>query len=129
MASYGSITVEINDAAWDSLTDDFDSPVGMLVAELSAESAALAAAKVHVFPGTPKSTVWNPATSTANLPSGYTKGTIRPHLAKGSRTGRVYGGVNVAALPTVFLEYEPKGAEQMTRRYPFMSTALDELVL
>jgi hypothetical protein len=41
----------------------------------------------------------------------------------GSRGG-LYGGVNAEADPTIFLE---KPAEQMDRKYPFLTTGLDSL--
>ena len=45
---------------------------------------------------------------------------------RGSRGG-MYGGVNVNAFPTVFLEFPPKGAVQMDSRYPFVTTGLESI--
>jgi hypothetical protein len=112
----------------DRMLNDWDGPVGQLIAELSERGAGIARRAVHVWPGTARSTIWNRATSTA-VPPGYTRSTIRPHLARGSRTGKIYGGANAAGFPGYFLEADPHGAEQYHDKYPFMSTALDELDL
>jgi hypothetical protein len=39
-------------------------------------------------------------------------------------TYTLYGGVNAAGNPGIFLEAP---AEQMTRKYPFLTTAMDSL--
>jgi hypothetical protein len=122
----GTAVVRWNYPAVDELLNSLDGPVGRLIAELSGRAASIARRRVHVRPGTPGSTVWNEATSTA-WPPGYTRASIRTHLARGARTGKLYGGVNASGSPTFFLEYPPRGAEQMTDRYPFLTTALDEL--
>lgn len=115
----------LDERAYEDLFRSPDGPVGQLIAELDERAAMTARGIVHVYPGTARSTIWNPATSTALLPAGYTKGTIRVHgPVRGSRGG-LYGGVNAAAAPTIFLEHP---AEQMRARgYPFLTTALNTL--
>lgn len=111
----------------DELFNDWAGPVGKLIAELSDRGAGIARRRVHVRPGTPRSTVWS-AKSTA-LPVGWTRASIRTHLARGTRTGNIYGGANATGYPGYFLEKDPHGAEQYYDKYPFMSTARDELSL
>ena len=94
--------------------------VANFIWELSLEAAAVAIATVHVLPGTPRSGYWTPK-STAIRPSGYTRARIRPHLAWGARTGKVYGGVNSPYAPSTWLETP---AEQYKREYPFLTTGL-----
>jgi hypothetical protein len=114
-------------ASVDELVHDPDGPVGQLIAELSERAAVVAREAAHVFPGTGRSTVWNPVTSTAMLPSGVIRESVRVHLpVRGSRGG-MYGGVNVL-FQAVFLEFPPKGSVQMYDRYPFMTTGLDSLI-
>ena len=111
------------------LLNDPVGPVGMLIEELDFQAAIIARARVHVYPGTRRSTIWNPATSTARyaMPPGTTQRSIHTHGPFVGSRGGLYGGVNANAFPTVFLEYPPKGAVQMHDRYPFMTTALDAL--
>jgi hypothetical protein len=110
----------------DFVTDP-DGPVGLLIAELSERAATVARGAAHTFPGTPRSTVWS-ARSTAVLPSGITKASIRVHPPVRGTRGGMYGGVNVIMIPAVFLEFPPKGSVQMYDRYPFMTTGLDSLI-
>ena len=124
-------SVRINAVAvQDLLTDpDPDSMVGELIFELSARAALVARGAAHVWPGTPKSTIWNPLTSTARyaLPPGHTRGSIHTHGPYRGSRGGMYGGVNVNAFPTVFLEFPPKGSVQMDSRYPFVTTGLESI--
>lgn len=125
MAAYlGDVTIEWDDRALDDLLNSMDGPVGMLISELSLRAALVATTVVHVLPGTPRSGYWN-SRSTAVRPPGYTKSRIRPHLAYGSRTGHLYGGVNAPAAPSIWLEMP---AEQMYETYPFLTTGLWSLV-
>jgi hypothetical protein len=111
--------IQLDDAEIFDMLNSADGPVGQLIIELSAQAAAVATTAVHVRPGTPRSTVWGPR-STA-LPPGYTKARIRPHLAWGAQTGRIYGGVNAPYPISTWLETP---AEQMYREYPFLTTGL-----
>ena len=122
-ARLGDITIEWDDRALDDLLNSMDGPVGMLISELSLRAALVATAVVHVRPGTPASATTG-RTSNAR-PPGFTKARIRPHLAYGSRTGKLYGGVNAPADPSIFLEMP---AEQMHTEYPFLTTGLWSLI-
>jgi hypothetical protein len=111
-----------DDAAIDDLLNSEFGPVGQLIAELSSRAALVATAVVHVRPGTPASATTG-RTSNAR-PPGFTKARIRPHLARGTVTGHLYGGVNAPADPTIFLELP---ASQMSREFPFLTTGLFSL--
>jgi hypothetical protein len=123
----GSLRISPGDV--EAMLSDPAGPVGRLIAELDEKAADIARSTVHVFPGTRRSTIWNPATSTARyaLPPGFTRRSIHVHGPVAGSLGGMYGGVNVAAFPAVFLEHRPHGAVQMRDRYPFMTTALDAL--
>jgi hypothetical protein len=121
--------LRIDAGSVEELLTDPAGPVGRLIAELDEKAADIARTAVHVFPGTRRSTIWNPATSTARyaMPPGFTRRSIHVHGPVAGSLGGMYGGVNVAAFPAVFLEHRPRGASQMHDRYPFMTTALDGL--
>jgi len=113
--------------AVEDLLRDPEGPVGDFIGELSRRAAGVARTVVHVFPGTPRSTIWNRRTSTAILPPGYTLESIRTHWPQIGTRGGMFGGVDATGLPSVFLEYRPNGAEQMVSRYPFLTTGLESL--
>ena len=119
-------SVRINAGDVHELLNDPAGPVGLLIAELDERAATVARGAVHVFPGTPRSTIWNPATSTARyaMPPGFTKASIRTHGPVIGSRGGMYGGVNVEAFPAVFLEHP---SSQYYDKYPFMTTGLDSL--
>ena len=113
------VTVEWDEKAIDDLLNSVEGPVGMFIADLSVRATIVATAVVHVRPGTASS-----ATTGKNSdarPRGFTKASIRPHLARSARTGHLYGGVNAPADPAIFLE---KPAEQEHDKYPFLTTGL-----
>jgi len=117
--------VQLDEAAIFEVLNSIDGPVGKLLIELSDRVVIVATGVVHVFPGTPRSTIWAWG-STAVLPPGTTKASIRPHVAHGSRTGHIYGGADALAVPGIFLEHP---AEQMYDQYGFLSTGLEALVI
>lgn len=119
-----SVEIHWDDGAFDDLLDSIEGPVGQFIAELSARAAVVAVNVVHVRPGTPASATTG-RTSNAR-PPGFTKARIRPHLARGTRTGHLYGGVNAPADPTIFLEYLPH-TEQYHRPFPFLTVGLYSL--
>lgn len=125
------VIFHLDDKAWDEEFNSIGGPVGRLIAELSEQAAITARRVVHVLPGTPRSGYWT-ARSSAVRPAGYTKSSIHTHgPVRGSRTGKLYGGVNAAADPGIFLEHP---AEQMIphsggRGYPFLTVGLAELEL
>lgn len=125
-ANLGGVRFSLDDRAYDDTFFSVTGPVGQLVAELSTEATAIARRAVHVWPGTPRSTIWNIRTSTAILPSGYTRERTVPHGPVRSPGGWLYGGVNAPLLPSVFLEHP---SEQMYEKYPFLTTSIEELRL
>jgi hypothetical protein len=92
-----------------------DGPVGQLIFELSARAAAVATAVVRVRTGRGGSTA---------RPPGFTKASIRVHFPAWGSLGLIYGGVNAAADPTIFLEYP---AIQYHEAHPFLTTGLFSL--
>ena len=110
--------VHVDDDAVHELLNDPDGPVGQLLIELSERAAATARRLVPVRREASKPWI----RTTAHYP-GYTLRTIHPHVAY-DNAGLIYGGVNAAASPSIFLEYP---AVQMHRRYPFLTTAMDSL--
>lgn len=100
-----------------------EGPVGELIGELSEKAAAVARGAVHVRPGTAKSATTGHGSNAR--PPGFTKADIRVHGPVRGAYG-MYGGVNAAADPTIFLELP---ARQMDRRYPFLTVGLDSLDL
>lgn len=114
-------------ASVDDLIHDPAGPVGELILQLSLRAVMVAVTTAHVLPGTRRSSVWNPATSTAVVPPGTMRDSIHVHPpVRGSRGG-MYGGANVL-FQAVFLEFPPRGSVQMYDRYPFMTTGLDSLI-
>lgn len=123
MPVVGQADIRWSQAAIDDLMKSADSPVARLLMELSEQVAAVARAVVPVRNPAKGSRGRAGRNSTAHVP-GYTKALIRPHLGRGSITGSLYGGANAPGSPGIFLEYP---AEQMTRKYPFLTTGLDSL--
>lgn len=117
-----TVVLHWSDAAEAELLNSVDGPVGRLIMELSYRAAAVArsAAPVRAVPGTRRTRAGRNSTARA---AGFLKADIRTHLARGS-LGGLYGGVNAAADPAIFLEYP---ASQMDRKYPFLTTALDAI--
>jgi hypothetical protein len=97
------------------LLNSADGPVGQLILELSERAAAVATSVVRVRTGRGGSTA---------RPPGFTKASIKVHFPAWGTLGLIYGGVNAAADPTIFLEYP---AEQMKHAYPFLTTGLFSL--
>jgi hypothetical protein len=112
-----------DDTAFEEMLNAPGELVANFIYELSLEATAVAVAVVHVRPGTPASaTTGLYARKPSNArPPAYTKLRTRPHLAWGTRTGRVYGGVNAPYNPATWLETP---AEQYHRAYPFLTTGL-----
>ena len=109
--------VHIDQVALDELLNSPDGPVGRFLLELSEQAATVARGAVRVR-STPSR---SPRSNSA--PPGFTLASIRPHVAWDSR-GRIYGGVNAAFDPSIFLEHP---AIQMHREYPFLTTGLYSL--
>jgi hypothetical protein len=118
------VEVKWNEAELEWLTHSLDGPVGRFLAEKAAEMAAIAMTLAPVQK--PSNWSWG-RNSTSYEPRslGYLKSTITPHMGF-TRSGMMFGGVNAAYGPTLFLE---KPADQMHSVYPFMSTALYAAVI
>ncbi len=121
----GTARVRLDVAAVEELLNSVDGPVGRYIQELSSELADIARSKVRVRDGSTKDRRKRAGRGSSASPPGFLKADIRTHLARGSRTGGLYGGVNAAANPGLFLEHP---ASQMSQQYPFLTTALDALV-
>lgn len=106
--------VHLDDSAITALMRDPFGPVGRLLFEKATEGFAIAQGIVPVRHGN----VWSEATTSAS-PEGFTKASLHPKL--GSTSRGLYGSVNAAFEPTVFLE---KPAEQMHFARPFLTTTL-----
>jgi len=111
-----------DDEAFDELLNGPGGPVVNLIVDLSAQATLVATTVVHIRPGTPASATTG-RTSNARSP-GFTKARIRPHLAWGSRTGKVYGGVNSPMDPTVYLELPASQIARRGHEFPFITTGL-----
>lgn len=113
----------LDQAATHALLNDPAGPVGQLVAEVSEQAARIArsAVRVRQVPGTRRTRAGRHSTA---RPPGFTKASIRVHGPVIGSRGGLYGGVNAEGNPGIFLEYP---AEQMTRKYPFLTTALDAI--
>lgn len=116
-------TVSWDDAAVYDLLNSPDGPVGRLIAELSERGAMVARSVVRVrkVPGTRRTRAGRNSTA---WPPGFTKAGIRVHGPVIGSRGGLYGGVNAPFNPGLFLEHP---AEQMSRSYPFLTTAMDSL--
>jgi len=119
-----SLAIRWHEQAIQEELNSVDGPVGRLIAELSAEAAQIARSMVRVrnVPGDRRHRAGRG--SSARVP-GFTKASIAVHGPVRGSLGGLYGGVNAAGNPSIFLEYP---AEQMDRKYPFLTTALDEIV-
>ena len=106
--------VDWNETALADLLDGMDGPVWQLVNELSIEAAAIARTLVPIRRG---GDVWSSRSTAAAI--GYTLSTITAHMGYNNE-GHIYGGVNAAAIPTIFLEY-PRVSR---RRQPFLTDSL-----
>lgn len=118
------VDVVWNDAELEWLAHSPEGPVGQFLAEKAVEMAALVMTLAPVQQV--KNWSWG-RNSSSYMPRslGYLKGSVTPHLGA-TRSGMLFGGVNAAYGPTLFLE---KPADQMHHVYPFMSTALYAAVI
>jgi hypothetical protein len=115
--------IHLNDVVIYDLLNGADGPVAQMLDEISERAAAVARANVPVRRPHVGSVRRRPrgGFNTA-YPPGYTLVSIHSNVHW--YNGLIYGGIAAVEEPTVFLE-DP--AEQMHRRYPFMSTAFDSL--
>jgi hypothetical protein len=116
--------VHLDDAAIYDMLNGADGPVAAMLYEISERAAAVARAVVPVrVPDidTGRRRRHSRGVSTS-YPPGYTLVSIHENVHW--YNGLIYGGVAAVEEPTIFLE-DP--AEQMKRKYPFLSTAFDSL--
>jgi hypothetical protein len=109
--------VTLNAPALEWYLNGLDGPVGILMAELAVEMSRTV---VSLAPVLKPWNIWNPLSSAVSPVAGTLKKSVYPKRGYSSR-GRLYGGVNAPAYPTMFLE-DP--AEQLHEWVPFMSAAL-----
>jgi hypothetical protein len=119
--------VHLNDAAVYDLLNGADGPVAAMLDELSERAAAVARAAVPVRKldnDRRRHSLLARGGASTSFPPGYTLVSI--HANVHWYNGLIYGGVAAAEEPTIFLEYP---AEQMKRKYPFLSLAFDTMEL
>lgn len=115
--------VHLNDVVIYDMLNGAEGPVAQYLDEVSERAAAVARANVpvrHPRLGPPRRR--HRGGISTSFPPGYTLVSI--HANVHWYNGLIYGGVAAAEEPTIFLEYP---AEQMHRKYPFLSTAFDSL--
>lgn len=105
--------VRIDEAAVFALVNDEDGPVGQFITELAGQAALVARAVVPVR----TEPTWSDRSNAR--PPGFTKAAIR--VARGHVNGHFWASANAPADPALFLE-DP--AEQLHRKYPFLTTGL-----
>jgi hypothetical protein len=112
----------LNQAELEELLNSPAGPVGKLLAELADKGAVIArgAVRVRSVPGTRRTRAGRGSSA---RPPGFTKASIHSHGPVRGQLG-LYASVNAQADPAVFLETP---AQQLTRSYPFLTTALDAL--
>jgi hypothetical protein len=117
--------VRWDDAALDDLLMDPAGPVGQMLAEMSARIVTVAVAVVPVRDPATRDRRKRAGRDSTARPPGFTRASITPH---GPVRGifNLYAGANAAADPAIFLELP---ADQMNRKYPFLTTGLDSLTL
>lgn len=116
--------VHLNDVVIYDMLNGMDGPVALMLDEISERAAAIARATVrvrHLDFDIPRRRRHSRGVSTS-FPPGYTLVSIHSNVHW--YNGLIYGGIAAVELPTIFLEYP---AEQMHRKYPFMSTAFDSM--
>ena len=114
-------SVQWDDAALWDLLQGVDGPVGQWLTEAVSTLTAV----VETAAPVQKRQNWSwGRNSTSYMPRslGYLKGTVRPVIGY-TKGGQLFGGVNAAYGPTLFLE-EGGGRYGHARHIPFMSTSL-----
>lgn len=115
------VSLQLSDLAIESLLADADGPVGRYMYEISQKMAIIAKRAAPVMKG---KNYWT-SRSNAIRPPGTTRASV--HNVFGyDDVGQPFAGVNALANPSIFLE---KPAVQMHRKYPFLTLALDPVVL
>ena len=120
-----SLVIKWREDRLDELLRSPDGPVGRLIAELSEQVAMIARQNAPVRDPATRNRRRRAGVNSTARPPGFTKASIRVHGPVRGSQGGLYGGVNAAGSPTFFLEAP---AEQMDRKYPFLTTALDTIV-
>lgn len=122
MADY---EVHLDNAAIYDLLNGADGPVAKMLDAMSERAAAVARANAPVRRlDADRPRRRSRGGLSTSFPPGYTLVSI--HANVHWYNGLIYGGIAAVEEPTIFLEYP---AEQMERKYPFMSTAFDSMEL
>jgi len=115
------VSLKLDDAAIEFLLSEADGPVGRYMYDMSQRMTIIAKAAAPVMKGR---NYWT-ARSNAVRPPGTTRASV--HSVWGyDDAGKPFAGVNALANPSIFLE---RPAIQMHRRYPFLTLALDPVIL
>jgi hypothetical protein len=116
------MAVQIDEAVMEDMLHSPDGLVGRYIMGLGIQAAAIAAAMSPVKK--PQNESWHPAKSTSypsvRYPGLVLKASIHPAFGY-AKSGQMYGGVNVAYGPTLFLT---RPAKQIHEEYTFMTDAL-----
>ena len=118
-------SVRLNDAAIEEMLMDPVGPVGVMLAEMSEQIVTVAVAVVPVRDPATRDRRKRAGRNSSARPPGFTKASIHAH---GPVRGifNLYAGANAAADPAIFLE---QPADQLDRKYPFLTTGLESLTL
>lgn len=116
------MAVHLDEAAMDDMLHSPDGLVGVYIHGLGVQAAAIAAAMAPTKSARNES--WSPAKSTSypsvEYPGLLLKASVKPAFGY-TKSGNMYGGVNVNYGPTLFLT---KPAKQIHHEYTFMTDAL-----
>src|SRR4051812_12753566 len=102
------VRVELSEALVHDMLTDEHGPVGDILRRISRDMEKIAVRKVRVRRGN----VWGPGSSA--FEEGFTWSSIHQKIGHSKRTGQLYGGLNAAKFPTLWLEHR---ASQMHRSY------------
>lgn len=116
------MAVHLDEAAMEDMLHSPDGLVGTYIAGLGVQAAAIARAMAPAKD--PRNESWHPLKSTSypsiEHPGLMLKATIKQAFGY-TKDGQMYGGVNVAYGPTLFLT---RPAKQIHHEYTFMTDAL-----
>ncbi len=115
MRAVAEFTVHLDDQSIYELLNAADSPVAVLLEQISERAADYARAAVPI-----RKTRLRRSLKSTSFPPGYTLESIRTNVHW--YQGLIYGGIAAEELPTIFLEYP---AVQMSRAWHFMTEAFE----
>jgi len=122
------VNLDLNETSIEDMLNGFSGPVADVVLELAAQAEEVA--KRTAPHQSPRTWSWSFAKSTSYEPRSfnYLQSSISLHGPAYNKNGQLYGGVNSALGPTLFLERQHRWPH-VHRLYPFMSGALDSVHL